>query len=132
MSEIIPEPALAPVIVQSPEAGLAFSLHFTMNTPRDGVSVVILSVANHHPQPVSELELRVVLSRGWKQRLSPFPVTQLSGVTSFSPPASTTAMMLVTNTGAGVSPCSLSYFLSYSLDGDTVSDMGKDHQIPGL
>ena len=132
MSEIIPEPSLAPVIVQAPELGLAVSLHFTKNKPRDGVSVVILSLANHHPQPVSDLELRVVLSRGWKQRLSPFPVTQLSGVTSFSPPASTTAMMLVTNTGTGVSPCSLSYFLSYSLDGETVSDMGKNYQISGL
>ena len=132
MSEIIPDPALAPVIVQSPESGLAVSLHFTKNKPRDGVSVVILSVANHHSQPVSELELRVVLSKGWKQRLSPFPVTQLSGVTSFSPPASTTAMMLVTSKEAGVSPCSLSYFLSYSLEGETVSDMGKDCQLLGL
>ena len=132
MSEIIPDPALAPVNVQTPESGLAVSLHFTKNKPRDGVSVVILSVANHHPQPVSELELRVVLSKGWKQRLSPFPVTQLSGVSSFSPPASTTAMMLVTSKEAGVSPCSLSYFLSYSLEGETVSDMGKDFQIPSL
>ena len=132
MSEIIPDPALAPVNVQTPESGLAVSLHFTKNKPRDGVSVVILSVANHHPQPVSELELRVVLSKGWKQRLSPFPVTQLSGVSSFSPPASTTAMMLVTSKEAGVSPCSLSYFLSYSLEGETVSDMGKDFLLPGL
>ena len=132
MSEIIPDPALAPVNVQTPESGLAVSLHFTKNKPRDGVSVVILSVANHHPQPVSELELRVVLSKGWKQRLSPFPVTQLSGVSSFSPPASTTAMMLVTSKEAGVSPCSLSYFLSYSLEGETVSDMGKDFQITSL
>ena len=132
MSEIIPDPALAPVNVQTPESGLAVSLHFTKNKPRDGVSVVILSVANHHPQPVSELELRVVLSKGWKQRLSPFPVTQLSGVSSFSPPASTTAMMLVTSKEAGASPCSLSYFLSYSLEGETVSDMGKDFQIPSL
>ena len=132
MSEIIPDPALAPVNVQTPESGLAVSLHFTKNKPRDGVSVVILSVANHHPQPVSELELRVVLSKGWKQRLSPFPVTQLSGVSSFSPPASTTAMMLVTSKETGVSPCSLSYFLSYSLEGETVSDMGKDFQIPSL
>lgn len=132
MSEIIPDPGLAPVTLQSPESGLAVSLHFTKNKPRDGVSVVILSVTNHHPQPVSDLEVRVMVSKGWKQRLSPLPVTQLSGVTSFSPPASTAAMMLVTSKEAGVSPCSLSYFLSYSLEGETVSDMGNDFNLPGL
>ena len=130
MSEIVPEPALAPVTIQAPETGVTLTLHFTKNKPRDGVGVVILSAANLHPEPISDLDLRVVLSKGWKQRLSPFSVSQLSGVTSFSPPASTTAMMLVASTGEAA--CRLSYFLSYSLEGETVSDMGKDHQLPGL
>ena len=130
------------------------TLHATRSSPsRPGVSVLILVVANHRPGPVSSLQVTVTLtscssssssSSSWPHRLLPLSVSTLAARTAFSPPATATAALLLANQGSvsgsgdgqptNESPerCSLSYCLSYSVDGETVSDRGHDVLLPQL
>ena len=124
------------------------TLHATRSSPaRPGVSVLILVVANHRPGPVSRLQITVTVSSsssGWPHRLLPLSCSSLAAKTAFSPPATATAALLLANqssvSGSGdgqptnESPerCSLSYCLSYSVDGETVSDRGHDVLLPQL
>ena len=130
------------------------TLHATRSSPaRPGVSVLILVVANHRPGPVSSLQVTVavsssstssVSSSSWPHRLLPLSVSTLAARTAFSPPATATAALLLANQGSvsgsgdgqptNESPerCSLSYCLSYSVDGETVSDRGHDVLLPQL
>ena len=124
------------------------TLHATRSSPaRPGVSVLILVVANHRPGPVSSLQVTVTLSSSsssWPHRLLPLSCSSLAAKTAFSPPATATAALLLANqssvSGSGdgqptnESPerCSLSYCLSYSVDGETVSDRGHDVLLPQL
>ena len=122
------------------------TLHATRSSPaRPGVSVLILVVANHRPGPVSRLQVTVtVSSSSWPHRLLPLSCSSLAAKTAFSPPATATAALLLANqssvSGSGdgqptnESPerCSLSYCLSYSVDGETVSDRGHDVLLPQL
>ena len=126
------------------------TLHATRSSPaRPGVSVLILVVANHRPGPVSRLQVTVTVSSSscsssWPHRLLPLSCSSLAAKTAFSPPATATAALLVANqrsvSGSGdgqptnESPerCSLSYCLSYSVDGETVSDRGHDVLLPQL
>ena len=122
------------------------TLHATRSSPaRPGVSVLILVVANHRPGPVSRLQVTVtVSSSSWPHRLLPLSCSSLAAKTAFSPPATATAALLLANqssvSGSGdgqptnESPerCSLSYCLSYSVDGETVSDRGHGVLLPQL
>ena len=126
------------------------TLHATRSSPaRPGVSVLILVVANHRPGPVSRLQVTVTVSSfssssSWPHRLLPLSCSSLAAKTAFSPPATATAALLLANqssvSGSGdgqptnESPerCSLSYCLSYSVDGETVSDRGHDVLLPQL
>ena len=132
------------------------TLHATRSSPaRPGVSVLILVVANHRPGPVSSLQVTVAVSSSrsssvssssssWPHRLLPLSVSTLAARTAFSPPATATAALLLANQGSvsgsgdgqptNESPerCSLSYCLSYSVDGETVSDRGHDVLLPQL
>ena len=132
------------------------TLHATRSSPaRPGVSVLILVVANHRPGPVSRLQITVTVSSSssssscsssssWPHRLLPLSCSSLAAKTAFSPPATATAALLLANqssvSGSGdgqptnESPerCSLSYCLSYSVDGETVSDRGHDVLLPQL
>ena len=122
------------------------TLHATRSSPaRPGVSVLILVVANHRPGLVSRLQVTVTVSSSsssWPHRLLPLSCSSLAAKTAFSPPATATAALLLANqssvSGSGdgqptnESPerCSLSYCLSYSVDGETVSDRGHDVLLP--
>ena len=124
------------------------TLHATRSSSaRPGVSVLILVVANHRPGPVSSLQVTVAVSScssSWPHRLLPLSVSTLAARTAFSPPATATAALLLANQGSvsgsgdgqptNESPerCSLSYCLSYSVDGETVSDRGHDVLLPQL
>ena len=138
------------------------TLHATRSSSaRPGVSVLILVVANHRPGPVSSLQVTVAVSScssssspssssssssssSWAHRLLPLSVSTLAARTAFSPPATATAALLLANQGSvsgsgdgqptNESPerCSLSYCLSYSVDGETVSDRGHDVLLPQL
>ena len=128
------------------------TLHATRSSPaRPGVSVLILVVANHRPGPVSRLQVTVTVSSSssssscsWPHRLLPLSCSSLAAKTAFSPPATATAALLLANqssvSGSGdgqptnESPerCSLSYCLSYSVDGETVSDRGHGVLLPQL
>ena len=128
------------------------TLHATRSSSaRPGVSVLILVVANHRPGPVSSLQVTVTVSScssssscSWPHRLLPLSVSTLAARTAFSPPATATAALLLANQGSvsgsgdgqptNGSPerCSLSYCLSYSVDGETVSDRGHDVLLPQL
>ena len=111
---------------------MAITLHFTKNTPSPGVSVAVISLANHNQVPITEIELRVAVTRDWKCKLLHLSSQQLAAVSAFSPPATATGILLLAPVTADKTNCKLSYFLSYNSEGETVSDMGKDFSLPEI
>ena len=123
LAEIIPDPSHPPITIQSSEAGVSVGVHFTGNHPQPGVSVLIVTVSNHHPHTITDLELRLSLAPR-KHRLCPLSCSTLPALSAFSGPASATAILLVSQGGSP--SASINYFLSYSLQGETVSCMDKN------
>jgi len=132
MPEINPNPAQQPLVMQTPDTGVAITLHFTKNIPSPGVSVAVISLANHSQVPISDIELRVAVTRDWRCKLLQLSSQQLAAVSVFSPPATTTGILLLAPVAADKNNCKLSYFLSYNSEGETVSEMGKDFSLPEM
>eukprot|EP00092_Neocalanus_flemingeri_P017450 GFUD01018876.1.p1 GENE.GFUD01018876.1~~GFUD01018876.1.p1 ORF type:complete len:707 (-),score=214.15 GFUD01018876.1:131-2251(-) len=128
MSKIRPNKELAPMTLQSGESGVSIVLHFTTNTPRPGVAVIVVTVTNHQLADISDIEFRAVVPKGCKVKLMPSSSLTLPSFSPFSPPSAVTQVMVLGN--PTLSTFSLNYLLSYTMDEETMSDMGRDFILP--
>ena len=128
MSKISPNKELAPMIIQSEENGVSIVLHFTKNNPRAGVAVVVVTITNHQEHDISNIEFRAVVPKGCKVKLMPASGKSLPSFSPFSPPPAITQIMILGN--SALSTFSLNYFLSYVMEEETMSDMGRDFVLP--
>ena len=133
MSDIQPDPSLAPLTLQSPETGVAVTAHFTENLRSQGLAVLVVTVANHHQAEISEILLKPVVSKGFKVKALPLSCSSLSPLTSvFSPPATATTIIIIAKTSpaSSSSPCSFSFFLSFTRQAESESLIGQQHPLP--
>jgi len=128
MSKISPNKELAPITLQSAESGVSIVLHFTTNTPKPGVAVIVVTITNHQQGDISEIEFRAVVPKGCKVKLMPPSSTTLPSFSPFSPPPAVTQVMILGN--PSLATFSLNYLLSYILEEETMSDMGRDFILP--
>eukprot|EP00090_Calanus_glacialis_P039497 TRINITY_DN6875_c0_g1_i1.p1 TRINITY_DN6875_c0_g1~~TRINITY_DN6875_c0_g1_i1.p1 ORF type:complete len:698 (+),score=210.42 TRINITY_DN6875_c0_g1_i1:39-2132(+) len=129
MSKISPNKELTPITLQSAESGVSIVLHFTTNTPRPGVAVIVVTITNHQQANISDIEFRAVVPKGCKVKLMPPSSTTLPSFSPFSPPPAVTQVMILGN--PSLATFSLNYLLSYILEEETMSDMGRDFILPG-
>lgn len=129
MSKISPNKELAPITLQSADTGVSVVLHFTTNTPRAGVAVIVVTITNHQQNNISDIEFRAVVPKGCKVKLMPPTSTGLTSFSPFSPPPAVTQIMVLGN--PTLSSFSLNYLLSYIMEEETMSDMGRDFILPG-
>ena len=135
MSDILPDPSLAPLTLQSPECGVAVTAHFTENLRSEGLAVLVVTVANHHQTEITEILLKPVVSKGFKVKALPLSSSSLSPLASvFSPPATATAIIIIakTTTSSPSSSCSLSFFLSFTRQSESESLIGEQHPLPEI
>ena len=133
MSEILPDPALPPISLQPAEAGVAVTAHFTKNRRAEGLAVIVVTLANHQQTEMSDILFKPVVSKGYKVKVLPASATTLAPLASvFSPPATATVITVIACTSSTADPpdCSLSFFLSFNTESDTVSHIGEHRLLP--
>jgi len=128
MPKISPNKELPPITIQSSESGVSIVLHFTNNTPRTGVAVVVVTITNHQQMDISEIEFRAVVPKGCKVKLMPPSNVALPSFSPFSPPSAVTQVMIIGN--PSLASFSLNYLLSYTMEDETMTDMGRDFILP--
>jgi len=128
MSKISPNKELNPMTLQSGDSGVSIVLHFTTNTPKPGVAVVVVTITNHQQADISNVEFRAVVPKGCKAKLMPPSSVTLPSFSPFSPPSALTQVMILGN--PTLSTFSLNYLLSYVMEEETMSDMGRDFILP--
>jgi ADP-ribosylation factor-binding protein GGA len=128
LTEILPS-RVPPIVVLDQPEGLHVSLHVAQNCPRPGVRVVVISILSRLSQPLDSLVCQcAVPSKVCKVRLQPPSASELPACSPFLPPPAATQLMLLANP-KGV-PVALKLMLSYSVDGDLVTEMGEVDQLP--
>ena len=114
---------------------LNVALHFATNriSGWPGVAVTVLTFSSTLPSEVSDLKFTPVMPRSCKARLlSPSP-NSLPPFSPFTPPPAATQVMIVSGVVSeehASLPASIGYVLTYTLDGETVTDIGKDITLP--
>jgi len=128
LGEIRPS-RIPPVVVLDQPEGLHVSLHVAQNCPRPGVRVVVISIQSRLSQPLDSLVCQcAVPSKVCKVRLQPPSASELPAFSPFLPPPAATQTMLLANPKSV--PVGLKLMLSYSVDGDLVTEMGEVDNLP--
>merc|ERR550519_821495 len=133
VTKIKPNKAIAPLKLQETEDGLSVALHFTSNSVSGwpGVAVVVATLSSRIQTEITDIQLRPVLPRGCRLKLMPPSSTSLPPFSPFTPPPAMTQVMVLGKSTTCPTPSSVSYVLSYMTEGETVTDIGKDIQLPG-
>nr|XP_023029150.1 ADP-ribosylation factor-binding protein GGA3 [Leptinotarsa decemlineata] len=119
-----------PVKVLDERNGISVSLHLAKDKPREGVNVFVVTTVSKNKLPLSSFMFQAVVPKGCKLKMQPPSSTDLPAYNPFLPPSAITQIMLVANPG-GVQ-MSLKFFVSYTMDEDTVTEMGEVEDLPAL
>lgn len=130
LMSIKPNTDLKPLTLQGDPGGISIVLHFTQNRPEEGINVVVVTITNNTEQEVQDIEFKAVVQKGCKVKLQPPSNNNLPAFNPFIPPPAVTQVMILGNPMH--SEISINYFLSYSVDGETVTEMGQNHVLPQL
>ncbi|XP_037094154.1 ADP-ribosylation factor-binding protein GGA1-like [Pollicipes pollicipes] len=117
-----------PVPLFSEPASLEIALHPAGNRPRPDVTVYVITALNRTGRPVSQYTLQAVCDKGARVRLQPPSSADLPAGSPFLPPPAASQVMLLANPQQ--LKVTLRFMLSYSVDGDTVTEMA-DVADPG-
>lgn len=113
-----------PLTVLNQSDGITITLHVAQNSPRAGVYVVVISIQSRLTQPITSLLFQAVIpDKSCKLRLQPCSSSELAAFSPFLPPPAATQLLLIANPEDV--PISLKFMVSYSVDGDTVTEMGE-------
>ena len=137
MSKIQPNKAISPIQLgdQGGSDCLNVALHFTTNkiSGWPGVAVTVLTLSSTLPSEVSNLKFTPVMPRGCKARLLSPSSDCLPPFSPFAPPPAVTQVMIVscgTSEEQSAPPASIGYVLTYTMDGETMTEIGKDIKLP--
>ncbi|XP_066998251.2 ADP-ribosylation factor-binding protein GGA1 [Anabrus simplex] len=108
--------------------GLSVVLHFARDAPRPDVSVIVVTTINRNTEPVSSFLFQAVVPKTCRLRLLPPSGSDLPAHNPFLPPSAITQVMLIANPNKD--PVSLKYMISYTLDGETTTEMGEVEELP--
>jgi len=129
MDEVCPHPSL-PVVPLLQGGGVTAVLHPTENRPQPGVSVFVLQICNTSKQKVEEIDFKAAVPKGMKVRLLPASATELPSSAPFTASPTLNQLMLVGNPSN--LEILLSFVLSYTVDEETTTEIGKDVRIRNL
>lgn len=120
--------SVPPLTVLDEKNGVSVTLHFAKDRPREDVSVVVVTTISKNPSPLTNYLFQAVVPKTCKIRLQPPSGSELPGHSPFLPPSAITQVMLIANPRK--EPVSLKFMISYSMDDDTVTEMGEVEQLP--
>lgn len=129
LDSIKPGP-IPPLTALNERNGISVVLHLAKDTPRPDVSVYVVSTISKNLSPLSDYVFQAVVPKTCKLRLLPASSSELPAHNPFLPPSAITQVMLIANPSK-VS-VSLKFMVSYSMDDDTVTEMGEVESLPML
>ncbi|XP_034252350.1 ADP-ribosylation factor-binding protein GGA3 isoform X2 [Thrips palmi] len=129
LDSIKPGP-IAPLTALDERNGISVVLHLARDTPRPDVSVYVVSTISKNSSPLSNYVFQAVVPKTCKLRLLPASSSELPAHNPFLPPSAITQVMLVANPSKV--PVNLKFMVSYSMDDDTVTEMGEVESLPML
>ncbi|XP_011630482.1 ADP-ribosylation factor-binding protein GGA1-like [Pogonomyrmex barbatus] len=119
-----------PLTVIDERNGISVILHFTQDTPRPDVSVIVITTMSKNAKPLSNYLFQAVVPKKCKCRLQTPSGTKLPAHNPFLPPSAITQIMLIANPFK--EPISLKFMLSYTMDDETITEMGEVETLPLL
>ncbi|KYN11621.1 ADP-ribosylation factor-binding protein GGA1, partial [Trachymyrmex cornetzi] len=119
-----------PLTVIEERNGVSVVLHFAQDSPRSDVSVIVITTMSKNAKPLSNYLFQAVVSKKCKCRLQAPSGTKLPPHNPFLPPSAITQIMLIANPLK--EPVSLKCMLSYTMDDETVTEMGEVDTLPNL
>ncbi|XP_077979789.1 ADP-ribosylation factor-binding protein GGA1-like [Glandiceps talaboti] len=104
--------------------------HFAKDSPRPDVLVVVVSTMSSNPSPVKNVIFQAAVPKVMKVKLQPPSASELPAFNPILPPAAITQIMLLANPNK--EKVRLKYKLSYSLNEQTVTEVGEVDSFPRL
>ncbi|KAL6430272.1 hypothetical protein ACFW04_007770 [Cataglyphis niger] len=117
-----------PLTVIEERNGISVVLHFTQDSPRPDVSVVVITTMSKNAKPLNNYLFQAVVPKKCKCRLQPPSGTKLPAHNPFLPPSAITQIMLIANPFK--EPVYLKFMLSYTMDDETFTEMGEVDKLP--
>ncbi|KMQ84509.1 adp-ribosylation factor-binding protein gga1 [Lasius niger] len=119
-----------PLTVIEERNGISVVLHFTQDSPRPDVSVVVITTMSKNAKPLNNYLFQAVVPKKCKCRLQAPSGTKLPAHNPFLPPSAITQIMLIANPFK--EPIYLKFMLSYTMDDETFTEMGEVDRLPHL
>ncbi|KAG5305830.1 GGA1 protein, partial [Pseudoatta argentina] len=119
-----------PITVIEERNGVNVVLHFAQDSPRSDVSVIVITTMSKNAKPLRNYLFQAVVSKKCKCKLQAPSGTKLPPHNPFLPPSAITQIMLIANPLK--EPVSLKCMLSYTMDDETVTEMGEVDTLPNL
>ncbi|XP_031781169.1 ADP-ribosylation factor-binding protein GGA3 isoform X2 [Nasonia vitripennis] len=121
---------IPPVTVIDKRNGITVLLHFAKDSPRFDVSVIVVTTMSTSSKPLNDYLFQAVVPEKCKCRLQLPSTTKLPAHNPFLPPLAISQIMLIANPYK--EKLSLKFMLSYSMDGETITEMGEVEQLPQM
>ncbi|XP_033226189.1 ADP-ribosylation factor-binding protein GGA1 [Belonocnema kinseyi] len=119
-----------PLTVIDEKNGITVVLHFAKDSPRPDVSVIVVTTMSKNSNALSNYLFQAVVPKRCKCRLQPPSGTELPAHNPFLPPSAITQIVLIANPLK--EPVSLKFMLSYTMDDETITEMGEVDRLPGV
>lgn len=121
--------SIPPLTVIDEKNGITVVLHFAKDSPRPAdVSVIVVTTMSKNSKPLSNYLFQAVVPKKCKCRLQPPSGTELPAHNPFLPPSAITQIALIANPLKET--LSLKFMLSYTMDGETITEMGEVDRLP--
>lgn len=120
--------SIPPLTVIDEKNGITVVLHFAKDSPRPDVSVIVVTTMSKNSKPLSNYLFQAVVSKKCKCRLQPPSGTELPAHNPFLPPSAITQIVLIANPLKEM--LSLKFMLSYTMDDETITEMGEVDRLP--
>ncbi|XP_012275349.1 ADP-ribosylation factor-binding protein GGA3 [Orussus abietinus] len=127
LENIIPG-TVPPLIAFEEKNGISVIFHFAKDEPRPNVSVIVITMTSKNLKPLTNYLFQAVVPQKCKCRLQPPSGTTLPGHNPFLPPSAITQIMLIANPHK--ESLSLKFMLSYTMNGETITEMGEVDHLP--
>ncbi|RZF35501.1 hypothetical protein LSTR_LSTR010192 [Laodelphax striatellus] len=118
----------APRTLLEDGSGMTVVLHWSQSRPRPDVAVFVVTTSSRHASAVSNYLFQPVVPKTCRLKLQPPSATSLPPHNPFLPPAVIAQVMLIAS--VSFEPIKLKYVVSYSLDEETITEMGELDDVP--
>ncbi|XP_046425720.1 ADP-ribosylation factor-binding protein GGA1 isoform X1 [Neodiprion fabricii] len=126
--ETIKPGTIPPLMVIDEKNAISVVLHFARDSPRPDVSVIVVTTMSKNSNPLTNYLFQAVVPKTCKCRLQPPSGTNLPAHNPFLPPSAITQIMLIANPNK--ISVSLKFMLSYTMEDETVTEMGEVDKLP--